>query len=294
MYELIQVGESSYYIESPAKIGLVRVEENSVCLIDSGNDKDAGRKVRQILERNGWQLNAIYNTHSHADHIGGNHYLQGQTGCRIYAPGVEAAFTCYPLLEPAFLYGGYPSKALRHKFLMAHESNAQLLSEEALPEGLSVIPLAGHAMDMVGFRTADDVVYLADCLSSDEILDKYQITFIHNVGAYLDTLERVKQMSASLFVPAHAEPTVHIAPLAQRNMDKVHEIAGRINRHCREPLPFEQVLQRLFRDYGLRMNVDQYVLVGSTVRSYLAWMGETGQLEYLFEDSAMLWRTIPG
>ena len=45
MYEPIQVSERSYYIQSPAKIGLVRLEGQGVCLIDSGNDKDAGRQV---------------------------------------------------------------------------------------------------------------------------------------------------------------------------------------------------------------------------------------------------------
>ena len=50
MYELIQVSEKCYYIQSPAKIGLVRLNDKDVCLIDSGNDKDAGRKVRQILD----------------------------------------------------------------------------------------------------------------------------------------------------------------------------------------------------------------------------------------------------
>ena len=107
MYELIQVSEQSYYIQSPAKIGVVKLNEQNVCLIDSGNDKDAGRKVRQLLNANGWRLTAIYNTHSNADHIGGNKYLQGQTGCKIYAPGIDCAFTRYPVLEPSFLYGGY-------------------------------------------------------------------------------------------------------------------------------------------------------------------------------------------
>ena len=89
MYELIQISDRSYYIQSPAKIGLVKLDDTNVCLIDSGNDKDAGRKVRQLLNASGWNLTAIYNTHSNADHIGGNKYLQGQTGCKIYAPGIE-------------------------------------------------------------------------------------------------------------------------------------------------------------------------------------------------------------
>lgn len=46
MYELIQISENCYYIQGPAKIGLIKLSDTEVCLIDSGNDKDAGRKVR--------------------------------------------------------------------------------------------------------------------------------------------------------------------------------------------------------------------------------------------------------
>lgn len=51
MYELIQLSANTYCIESPTKIGLVRLSENEVCLIDSGNDKDAGRKVRHKFSK---------------------------------------------------------------------------------------------------------------------------------------------------------------------------------------------------------------------------------------------------
>ena len=83
MYELNQIGEKSYYINCPAKIGIYKVNDSEVYLIDSGNDKDAGRKVRKILSENGWNLKGIINTHSNADHIGGNKYLQQQS--RLYA-----------------------------------------------------------------------------------------------------------------------------------------------------------------------------------------------------------------
>ena len=292
MYELIQVSERSYYIQSPAKIGLVRLDGQDVCLIDSGNDKDAGRKVRQLLDTNGWRLTAIYNTHSNADHIGGNRYLQGQTGCKVYAPGIDCAFTHHPILEPSFLYGGYPCKDLRHKFLMAQESDAQELTQESLPEGFEIIPLPGHFFDMVGFRTPDDVVYLADCLSSRETLDKYQIGFIYDVAAYLNTLEMVKSLQAKMFVPAHAAASEDIANLAQYNIDKVLEIGDKITGICKEPLCFEKILQKLFTDYGLTMNFEQYVLVGSTVRSYLAWLKDTSRINGLFENNMLLWQRV--
>ena len=292
MYELVQISERCYYIQSPAKIGLVRLNDRDVCLIDSGNDKDAGRKVRQHLDLNSWRLTAIYNTHSNADHIGGNQYLQRQTGCRIYAPGIECDLTRHPVLEPSFLYGGFPCGDLRHKFLMAQPSDSLELTPEVLPEGFEMIPLPGHFFEMVGFRTPDDVVYLADCLSSRETLDKYQIGFIYDVAAYLKTLETVKSMEARMFVPAHAAACEEISALAQYNIDKVTEIAEKIVGICDRPISFERILQRLFTDYGLAMNFEQYALVGSTVRSYLSWLKDTGRLAVLFEDSMLLWQRL--
>ena len=157
---------------------------------------------------------------------------------------------------------------------------------------MEIIPLPGHFFDMVGYRTGDDVVYLADCLSSRETLEKYQIGFLYDVAAYLDTLERVKAMEARLFVPAHAAATEDIKALAQENIDKVNEIAGRILALCAEPVMFESVLQRLFQVYGLTMDFEQYALVGSTVRSYLSWLKETGRLEAIFDDGRLLWHRI--
>ncbi len=289
MYELVPVSERCYYINCPAKIGVYLLDRENVCLIDSGNDKDAGKKVKRILDQNGWHLTAIVNTHSNADHIGGNRYLQSQTGCKIYSGGIEAAFTRFPVLEPAFLYGGYPFKDLRHKFLMAQESDVIDFSEDGFPKDLEVIPLPGHFFDMVGFRTPDNVVFLADCISSRATLEKYAVSFLYDVEAYLETLDKVEQMEAAMFVPAHAEASTDIKELIRYNREKVYEVSGRILSICREPIGFERILQDVFKEYGLTMNFEQYVLVGSTVRSYLSWLKDNGKLAAEFKDNMLLW-----
>ena len=304
MYELIHVKGNSYYIQSPAKIGLYKVSDEEVVIIDSGNDKDAGRKVRQVLDREGWKLRAIYNTHSNADHIGGNQYLQKQTGCKIYAPGIEADFTNHTILEPAFLYGGFPPKDLRHKFLMSQESECEYLTNENIPDGFEIIELPGHFFDMVGFRTPDNVVYLADCLSSKATLDKYGIGFIYDIAAYIETLEMVKEMKADVFVPAHADAAETIAELAQLNIDKVNEIADNIVHILSESqnacgaavcenktgLTFEIILKKLFEHYNLVMNFEQYVLIGSTVKSYLSYLKDQGRITASFENNMLIWK----
>ena len=136
------------------------------------------------------------------------------------------------------------------------------------------------------------MVFLADCISSRETLEKYAISFIYDVGAYLDTLDLVEKMEAAVFVPAHAEVTADIKELVRYNRDKVHEVAERIITACKEPVCFERILQEVFKGYGLTMNYEQYVLVGSTVRSYLAWLKDTGRVTGEFTDSMLLWRRV--
>ena len=97
-------------------------------------------------------------------------------------------------------------------------------------------------------------------------------------------------MRAVMFIPAHAEPAEDIAPLAQYNIGKVWEIADKIVSLCEEPLCFENLLQKVFSTYGLAMDFEQYVLVGSTVRSYLAWLKDNGRIEAVFEKNMLLWK----
>lgn len=96
-------------------------------------------------------------------------------------------------------------------------------------------------------------------------------------------------MEAAMFVPAHAEVGADIKELVRYNRDKVYEIADRILAACSKPSNSEEVLQKIFREYGLTMNFEQYVLVGSTVRSYLSWLKDKGKVECIFQDDMLLW-----
>lgn len=292
MYELVQVGKKSYYIQSPAKIGIYLANDNEVYLIDSGNDKDAGRKVKKILEQNNWHLKAILNTHSNADHIGGNHYLQQHYNCKIFAHGIESCFSRYPILEPAFLYGGYPFKDLKHKFLMAQSSDVRDFNDPDFPNEVEVILLPGHFFDMVGFRLPDDTVFLGDCLSSEITLNKYQLSFIYDVENYIKTLDKVARLQAKIFVPSHADASIDITELINTNKRKVFEIANQILELCQTPITFEPLLQKLFNIYQLTMTYEQYVLIGSTVRSYLSWLKDTGKINAYIENNTLLWKSV--
>jgi len=292
MYELVQVGEGTYYIESPAKMGLYRLNEKEVCLIDSGNDKDAGKKVIRILEEHGWKLTFMLNTHSNADHVGGNAVIQQRLDAPAYTSAIEACFNRFPVLEPSFLYGGFPCRELRNKFLMAQPSHAQDIADLALPSGFEMIELAGHYFGMIGIKTPDEVWFLADCVMGESILQKYHASFIYDVGAYLATLEAVERLDGKCFIPAHAPACQDILPLVAANRGKVHEIIEKIGLICSEPVTSEEVVKKIFDEYHLNLNWNQYVLVGSTIRSYLAYMLDQEQLKAEFVENRLLWSVV--
>jgi len=292
MYELNQVGEKTYYIESPAKMGIYKLSETEVCLIDSGNDKDAGRKVQGILAERGWTLKFILNTHSNADHVGGNAVLQQRLNAPAYTSGIEACFNRFPILESSFLYGGYPVKELRNKFLMATASEANDLDGFTLPQGLEILPLEGHYFGMFGVKTDDDVWFLADCMMGENILQKYHASFIYDVAAYLATLDKVEQLEGKWFIPAHAAACQDIKPLVAANRQKVLEISKNLFEWCQEPQIFEDLLKQVFDHYQLTMDWNQYVLVGSTIRSYLAYLHDEGKLQAVFVNNSLLWQSV--
>jgi glyoxylase-like metal-dependent hydrolase (beta-lactamase superfamily II) len=280
---------TNHHIKNPTNIGLYKINDKEVYIIDSGNDRDAGRKILKIIDAQGWSVKGIITTHSNADHIGGNKLIQDRTHCSIYALGIEKCFTEFPILEPSFLFGGYPFKDLRSKFLLAKESTVTAIDNN-LCEGLEYFPLKGHYFDMLGIKTDDDVYFLADSLFSEETIKKYHVFFIYDVEEYLNTLDHLATLEGKMFIPSHCEATTDISDLIEVNRSKVQEISEKIYSLCRQELTFEGILKGIFDDYGLTKDPNQYVLVGSTVRSFLSYLCDKGKVCFEFRDNKMYWK----
>lgn len=292
MYELIQAGSRSYYLDCPAKIGIYLADGSSAYLIDGGSDPSAAKKALQVLAGRGWALAGVLLTHSHADHIGGNHLLQERTHCPIFSGGADAAIAENPLLSPSFVYGGFPCAELRHKFLLAQPSRITPFSDPSFPHEVEIIPLPGHGFEMVGFRTPDGTVFLADSVCSEQTLQKYALTFLYDIAAHLQTLDKVEAMQAAIFVPAHAPATAEIAPLVRINRAKIYELADIIVEQAHSGVRFEALLQAIFNRYNMHMTFEQYALTGNTLRSYLSWLMGCGRLRVEIADNLPLWVAV--
>ena len=76
------------------------------------------------------------------------------------------------------------------------------------------------------------------------------------------------------------------------NREKVNEIANKICKICEEEKTFEDILQKIFEQYNLQINSNQFVLVGSTIRSYLSYLFDEQKLIYDFKDNKMYWKKV--
>jgi len=282
---------STYVARGPSNIGLYDLGGGRAVLIDSGNDDDAGKRCLRAAEAMGLTISLIANTHSHSDHCGGNAYVQGKTNCGIAATRTEAAFVERPSLEPTYVWGAFPLPPLRNKFLMAKPSHVtSVIESPGLIAGTEIqaLPLPGHSFEMAGFLTPDGVFFAADTVASAEILDKYHVFVLYDVGGHLSTLDALAAATADWFVPSHAAPTSDIRPLVELNKAKIEEIAAFILESCSNPATPEELLVMLSARFGIELNHIQYALMGSTLRSYLGWLAGKKELASRPEGGRLL------
>lgn len=292
MFELIRAGLNTYYIESPVKIGVYKLNDKDVCLIDTGNSSAVGRKAASIVELNGWTVRMIINTHSHADHCGGNAFLQKRYGCPAYSAPTEATYISYPLLEPAALYGGCPDGSLRGKSFMAEASDCRSIEDITMPAGLEYTYLNGHCMQMLGIKTDDGVWFMGDCVSRAEILEKYHITVMFDVAAELRTLDKIADLRGNLFIPSHTEALTSLAGIIAVNRAHINEICDLLCALCATPLTSDGILKAVFEHFNMRHTPQQHALIGYTVRSYLSYLVDTNRLTSQIEDGMLTYSAV--
>ncbi|HOX31884.1 MAG TPA: MBL fold metallo-hydrolase [Spirochaetales bacterium] len=281
----------TFVARGPSNVGLYDLGGGRALLVDSGNDEEAGKRLARGCEAAGFSVALVANTHSHADHCGGNAYLQSRTGCGIAAPRHEAAFIERPLLEPSLLWGGYPPPPLRNKFLMAKASRVTMLLDPpcALGDtGVEAIPLPGHFLAMAGYRSPDSVFFIADAVASPEILEKHCVFFLYDVEAQLASLDALEAAEADWFVPSHAPPTEDIRPLVGYMRLKIEAVSSFLAEACGRPSSPEELLVALAGRFEVELNHTQYVLLDATMRSTLAYLAGRKEIASRLEGGRLL------
>ena len=291
MFGLKKAGENTYYIDFPSKIGIYKCGEKEVCFIDSSNDEGTGKRALKLIREQGWELKAIFNTHCHADHVGGNAYLQRETGCKIYCSEMDMGAVNHTILNPIMLHGGYPLKELFNKFYLAENSVCEPLTPDVLPRGLSMVDLSGHTLGMYGFKTDDGVFFIADSVTSEKTLERYMATYLVDITKSIDTLDKLLSDDSKLFIASHAEATEDISELVEINRKSIFDMLMFVKESCREKITHEGLVKLMFENSSVPFNMSQYSLLSSTLRSYVSYLHNSGELQLILGDNTVYFKT---
>ncbi len=294
--ELKKITDQVYYIPSIVNLGIIKDEDASIILIDSGIDSGVGKKIQKLLTQENLPLKAIINTHSHADHCGGNKYLQKVTGAEVYAPEIEDTIIRNPFLEPWYLFSGAnPIKDLQNKFLMAPPSNVDHIikkTEERLTISnveLGILPLPGHALNQLGI-VFDDVCFCADSIFSIQVLEKHRVPFFIDIEKTLDTLNFLLTTDFSFYVPAHADPSPDITDVIKRNIECIKGIESVISDILLEPKTTDQLLKDVADNFQLTISqVNQYFLLKTPMLAYLSYLRNRKKIQIKLSSNELIW-----
>jgi glyoxylase-like metal-dependent hydrolase (beta-lactamase superfamily II) len=294
--ELRSITENVWYIPNVVNLGVIRDKDNSVILIDTGIDRGIGKKINNILEKEKLDLKAIVNTHSHADHCGGNKYLQDTTGATIYAPVIEDVFISNPFLEPWYLFSGAtPIIDLQNKYLMAKPSkvdhviknSGQSLTFENAE--LNIVPLPGHALNQIGI-VFDSIFFCADSIFSEELLVKHKVSFFIDIKQTLETLNYLLSTDYSFYVPAHAEPSPNISQVVKSNINSIEGIAELIFDFLTEHMTTDQVMKSVCDHFQIELSrINQYFLLKTPILAYLSYLRNQKKIEVRLLSNELIW-----
>jgi glyoxylase-like metal-dependent hydrolase (beta-lactamase superfamily II) len=291
--ELKHITGNTCYIPGAVNIGVIR--NGTDCLVlDTGLDRASGKQIGRCLEENGLKAAAIINTHSHADHFGGNAVLREQTGAKVYASPLEKAIIENPYLEPFYLFSAAPLKDLATRFLMAPACpvDGTLSAGPFTAAGIQVeiIDLPGHSPGQIGIVSPDGVCFTADAYFGIPILEKYGMPYCADVTAALDSLRLLWQSKYHYYVPCHGTPAEKPTEEILRNvsvMEKTLEFV--LNLLNEGPRTREEVLAALMVSGQRELNAVQYVLNHSAVTACLSHLHKIRKADYRFAEGRMLW-----
>lgn len=291
-----QVAGSVRYASASTCIGVATRGEDAI-LIDSGLDENLARKVVNALVAEGRTVRAIVNTHAHADHIGGNHFVVKRTGARVVAPAFEHYFVERPELEPYTLFGAPAPQALQGKFLRAQPSQVADVIAGPGPRDIAGFDvrfhaLPGHSVGQMGVEV-DGVLFVGDAVLPPRVLDKYGLVFA------VDPHEAKKSTRSVL---DHAGPVVayhgglldDVAGAVRANVQGMEAAEERLlARLARGPARTEDLVVDLLDAFGGGKSLELHTLHAATVRGYLAALERAGRVEAYLDENHITWRTRP-
>ncbi len=291
MFEVKHIKGNTYYFEAFSNIGIYCKDDGKAILIDSCDHMRMVKNVDSFLTERGLTVEAIINTHGHADHICGNKFFSEKYGCRILSTEMEKFFIRNPHLEMDFYFEGIQHDKRQNPFYTVEATDSEVITKDNLPEGFSIVALPGHSFEMIGVRTPDNVLFLSDSLLSEFTWENHKLPFFNHVNTSLATLERIKEMEADFFVPTHDKITTDIRQAADYNIRKLNERKDLICSFC-EGLCFDEIIFLLIEKCQINVRPGKYAMYTIMLRKLLQSLIEDGRITSEYKGMTLIYKKV--
>ncbi|GAB6108184.1 MBL fold metallo-hydrolase [Fusibacter bizertensis] len=278
---------NSFFFHSQSSIGGYK-RGDQLLLFDTGNDDSSVKKAIRAFDN--IKVIAVFNTHSHADHCGGNAYLSKHFAMPIYAPYLETSFIENPILEPTYLFSASPPVSLQNKFLMAKPSTVPYVISDESPISISFddaqidiqpVALRGHSPNQFGYITPDSVAYLGDALISSEMIEKHPLIFTFDVKEHIESLHRLKMVKAEGYVIAHGGYFTDITDIIHSNLEALDKTQNLIlSTIGNGKSTFDELHRKIAYTYQLTENIGQYWLNRSVIHAHVKYLLEIEMINF--------------
>lgn len=289
MRRYIEVSDDFILIPGRVAIAFARIDAECY-MIDAGLDRDQARRAVNIAKELSLNIKVLLNTHSHADHIGGNKFVVNRLGIPVYADKRELPYIQNPTLEATMLYGGHPPKGLRNKFFMAKPVIAMDIATVPLP--LEVVDLGGHSPGMIGLRIGE-ILFTADAYFPRDILNRHVIPYTYDPERALETLGKLLNMSSLKLIPSHGEPADEPEEDIEANIMAINRVKESLIDTISGEKTIEEIAAEVFSDLGVNISsIGLYHLYVSIIRSYMTWLEGEGYITPEIRGKRLVWHRI--
>ncbi|HNX27883.1 MAG TPA: MBL fold metallo-hydrolase [Syntrophomonadaceae bacterium] len=288
--QLNHISGQTYVINGSTQIGAYYFADQTCLLIDSGPAKEAGQ-VRQIIEEQGGRVSAIINTHSHADHCGGNREIQLYHKSLVYASELSAPLIQHPILQAVALFSASPPQILHNKYIMPPASKVDfVISPGPLTingEIFRIIALEGHAIGHIGIETPDEVLFAGDSLLPLSALEEFPFLYLYDAASQMETLDFLKRKKHRKLYLSHGGHYDNLDKIIEANQATLENILQLITVFAADARTREEIAAFLIKELRLPFNQSQYYLLQSSISACLSYLSSTKSIRSFAADNVI-------
>lgn len=300
--KLENIKGNTFYIKGATNTGIYIFEDNKALMIDPGLSGLRPNRIIKILEEHDINLKYIINTHEHDDHYGAcSQFKEYKKDLNILSSDYAKLYIENPELFSKYIIGGKSNRFLDSRLKNKFVEN-KIYINETISEGIIsingekfvIVELEGHTPGSIGVITRDDVFFVGDLLVGDDIFKKYDFLFIYDIKAYLNSLQKVKNIGFKYMILGHSKQI--ISKEDSYDLIEKHELA--INKYLlqirvllKKPMTLEKILKNIIKNNNLNSNYKEYQFLKSSLISVISYLEELREIGYILDEGELLYYT---